>query len=603
MTEPANTSGPLLTFTQGQLLRGGEPHRILAGAIHYFRVHPKLWRDRIRRLVAMGANTLDTYVVWNAHQPDRDAEPDFTGWLDIGRFIDIAAEEGLDVIVRPGPFICAEWDNGGLPAWLTAIPGVRVRTPDPRYTGEVERWFDALLPHIVSRQAAHGGPVVAVQIENEYGSFGDDHEYMAIQRDILLARGVTERLFTADGGTDFFLDGGPLPDVWATATLGSRGDEAVQTWQRRRPGEPFLAAEFWGGWFDHWGEKHHVRDAEDAAAEVAKILDRGGSVCIYMAHGGTNFGLRSGANHHGARIEPTITSYDSDAPIAEDGSLTAKFHALRRQFHRARGVEPPPLPEDLVAPNRVLPARTLPLRPGAPLLDILAASGEPVESREPLSFEQLGLDAGLVLYEADPVLPGRDGVPQESQLRIPGLADRALIWIDGTFVGALDDANALEGITVTGHGRPVLLQIVVENLGRINYGWWVGRGKGILDGVLVNQRRTSYWRQIPVPLDRWTEQQLAPLAHAEFEVDGPADTHLALPGSRKGFAWINGFLLGRYWERGPQRTLYVPAPLLHPGRNEVRVLELERLGKRVELNQRMDLGPVDRDPIDAAELP
>lgn len=190
-----------------------------------------------------------------------------------------------------------------------------------------------------------------------------------------------------------------------------------------------------------------------------------------------------------------------------------------------------------------------------------------------------------------------------AQLRILGLADRALIWIDGVFAGALDDADALDGLTVTGHGRRVRLQIVVENAGRINYGWWVGRGKGILDGVLVNQRRTSLWRQTPVPLDRWTDAQLAQLASAEFDVDEPADTHLALPGSGKGFVWINGFLLGRYWERGPQRTLYVPAPLLRAGRNEVRVLELERLGATVELEERMDLGPVDGGPIEAAELP
>ncbi|GAA3075416.1 MULTISPECIES: beta-galactosidase family protein [Actinomycetes] len=595
---------PLLSIHDAELHRDGAPHRILAGAVHYFRVHPDQWRDRLRRLAAMGANTVDTYVAWNAHQP-REGEPaDFTGGLDLGRFIDLAGELGLDVIVRPGPYICAEWDNGGIPAWLTSRPGLRPRSQDAEYMAAVVAWFDELLPHITSRQADAGGPVVAVQVENEYGSYGDDVDYMAWHRRILEERGVTELLFTADGGTDFFLDGGPLPDTWATATLGSRGAEAIEIWRRRRPQDPFLAAEFWGGWFDHWGQdQHKTRDPEDAAAEVAAILDGGGSVCLYMAHGGTNFGLRNGANHEEGRLKPTVTSYDSDAPIAEDGRLTEKFFALRREFHGVQGREEPALPEDLAAPPATLDARSLELAPGRPLLEVLRSAGEsPISSPSPLSFGEVGLDAGLMLYSAEAVLPGRPEAPTQSQLGIIGLADRAQIWLDSEYAGVLDDVTGESGLTVTGTGRPVRVDILVENLGRINYGPRLGADKGILGGVTVRQRMTFGWTQTPVPLDRWDPSRVEGLAHAVLDVEEPADTHLALPGSGKGFVWINGFLLGRYWEQGPQQTLYVPAPLLRPGSNTIHVLELQTPGAHLELREAPELGTPSSGPIADAEL-
>lgn len=594
----------LLSYHDAVLYRSGEPYRILAGAIHYFRVHPDLWQDRLRRLKAMGANTVDTYVAWNFHQPKRDEAPDFSGWRDVGRFIDLAAEEGLDVIVRPGPYICAEWDNGGFPAWLTGTPGIGLRCMDPMFTRAIEEWFDQLLPTIASRQASAGGPVVAVQIENEYGSYGDDHEYIRWNRRVLEERGITELLFTADGGTDYFLDGGSIEGTWATATLGSRGDEAVATWQRRRPGEPFFNVEFWGGWFDHWGEHHHRRDAEEAALEARKVLDPGGSLCAYMAHGGTNFGLTSGSNHDGTMLQPTVTSYDSDAPIAENGALTPKFHAFRKEFFRAQGIEDlPELPVELLAEAPVLPARSLPLTVGQPLLELVRDAGKPVSSVGPLSFEQLGLDAGMVLYAAEAILPGRPDVPSESRLKITGLNDRAYVWVDGTFVGVLDDVNGSEGLPVSGTGTPAKLEILVENLGRINYGPLTGQGKGILGGVLVNQRYTFHWTQTPVALADWTQEDLEGLAGVDFEAGQPADTYIALPDSGKGFVWLNGFLLGRYWEKGPQVTLYAPAPLLKTGRNSIKVLELGNPGTVVELREAPDLGPVEAGPIAAAGLP
>ncbi|WP_427018830.1 glycoside hydrolase family 35 protein [Pseudarthrobacter sp. P1] len=595
------SAGSVLSIHGGQLRRHGEPHRILAGAIHYFRVHPDQWEDRIARLVAIGANTLDTYVAWNFHQPRQDTAPSFDGWRDLARFITLAGDAGLDVIVRPGPYICAEWDNAGFPAWATSTPGVALRSSDPAFTAPIEAWFDALVPILAPLQASQGGPVVAVQVENEYGSYGDDKDYLRWNRTALAERGITELLFTADGGTDYFLDGGALEDTWAAATLGSRGEEAVEVWKRRRPQDPFFNVEFWNGWFDHWNEQHHTRAAGDAAGEVRTILDLDGSICLYMAHGGTNFGLTSGANHDKV-IQPTVTSYDSDAPIAEDGTLTEKFHAMRAAFFAAAGTEPTPIPAALLEPVRPLPAQRIPATPGTGLLELVRA-GAPVASVKPLSFEQLGLDRGLVHYTATAVLPDA-----EATIKIRGLHDRAYLWVDGVLAGVLDDGAGADGIKVPGRGVAVTLEILVENQGRINYGPLFGQGKGILDGVLVNQRYVFHWEQRPVELERPIAELLAAaaagaaaaaqspaaagpgFAHAELTVAEPADAYLALPGFGKGFVWINGFLLGRYWEIGPQVTLYLPAPLLDPGVNTITVLELEHRGEALELRGAPELG-------------
>ncbi len=603
---------PILSYRDARLFKGDREHRILAGAIHYFRVHPELWEDRLTRLKAMGANTVDTYVAWNFHQERREDAPDFSGWRDLGRFIDLAGDLGLDVIVRPGPYICAEWDNGGFPSWLTGTPDIMLRSTDPRFTGPVGEWLDHLVPVIASRQAADGGPVVAVQVENEYGSYGDSAAYIRWSAEALRERGITELLFTADGGSDYYLDGGAVPEIWATATLGSRGAEAIEVWKRRRPTEPFFNVEFWGGWFDHWGEAHHVRPGREAAAEIRTMLDAGGSLCVYMAHGGTNFGLGAGANEDGG-IQPTVTSYDSDAPIAENGALTEKFHAIRAEFLRAQGLaeyEWPALPAALLEPAPVLPARTLELSPARlPLLDSLragldsaVAAGEHHPSERPLSFEEIGHHNGLLFHRATAVLPGRDDAPQECLLKLPQLHDRAQIWVDGEPVGILDDTTGATGLAVQGHGREVVLEILVENLGRINYGPYTGQRKGLLGGVLINQRFTLGWEHLVVDPTRFGAEDLAGLATAAFEAEAPADTYLALPGSTKGFVWVNGFLLGRYWEIGPQETLYVPAPLVKAGRNTVHVLELGVSGGTVELREAPQLGATRVDVLTEAEL-
>ncbi|MFL9655164.1 glycoside hydrolase family 35 protein [Streptomyces sp. PB17] len=581
-----------LTYADGTLLRDGQPHRLLSGSLHYFRVHPEQWADRLRRLAALGLNTVDTYVPWNFHEPT-EGDVRFDGARDLARFLRLAQDEGLDVVVRPGPYICAEWDNGGLPAWLTGTPGMRLRTSHGPFLEAVDRWFDELIPRVAELQAGRSGPVVAVQIENEYGSYGDDHSYVRHIRDALVARGITELLYTADGPTPLMQDGGALPGELAAATFGSRPAEAAALLRSRRSGEPFFCAEFWNGWFDHWGEKHHVRSAASAAGDLGGILDEGGSVSLYMAHGGTNFGLWAGANHDGSGIRPTVTSYDSDAPVAENGALTPKFFALRDRLTALDGAAPRrPLPPDppLLAP------RDLPVTRRAALLDALRAAAQPVAAPLPLSFEELSLASGLVLYEAAPLLP-----PGDHEVTVTGLHDRAQVFVDDAPVAVLDRESA--SFTVSGSAAPVRLALLVENQGRINYGPLLGQGKGILGGVRVERRLVHGWTMRPLPLDAWTRQDTdraaaavppdgrAGFAGAVLSVDEPADAFVALPGFGKGFLWVNGTLLGRYWEIGPQSTLYVPGPLLHPGDNTLTVLELERFGDRIALRERPELGP------------
>lgn len=599
MRSPAQ---PLLTWHEGSFLRGGAPHRILSGSLHYFRVHPDLWRDRIARLASLGLNTVDTYVAWNFHERKR-GHRSFDGWRDLEHFLALVREAGLDAIVRPGPYICAEWDNGALPAWLTGTPGVRSRSSEPIYLEAVRDWFDELLPRIAALQASQGGPVVAVQLENEFGSYGDDADYLSALQDMLHSGGITELIFTSDGPTPICLDGGSVPGVLAAANFGSRVDDAAQLMRQRRPGEPFFCAELWNGWFDHWGERHHVRAPEGAAATVAQLLAVGGSVNLYMAHGGTNFGLWAGANHDGTRLQPTQTSYDSDAPIAEDGTLTAKYERLREVFAKYAVQE---LPPETPQQPRLAP-RLLPVSKGTELLASLRGVAGSVRAADPPTFEQLGIDAGMVLYAAGPSLP--EG---EVRLTIRGLRDRAHIFVDGTCVDVVDAVTAESGVLLSGPERTIRLEILVENQGRINFGPLLGEGKGILEGVWLDHRRVQRWSATAIPLEDWDEATLEAMcaaeerrstpklrtagpergwASAEFVVDDPGDAFLAFPGFGKGFAWVNGFLLGRYWEIGPQETYYLPAPLLRRGRNSITVLELERLGREIEVRDRASLGP------------
>ncbi|MDN3296759.1 beta-galactosidase [Streptomyces ficellus] len=567
----------------------GRPVRLLSGALHYFRVHEEQWDHRLAMLRAMGLNCVETYVPWNLHEPRPGRYRDVGA---LGRFVDAAGAAGLWVIVRPGPYICAEWENGGLPHWLTGRLGRRVRTADREYLFHVDRWFRTLLPQVVARQIDRGGPVIMVQAENEYGSYGSDQGYLRYVADLLGACGVTVPLFTSDGPEDHMLTGGSIPGVLATVNFGSGARAAFEDLRRHQPRGPLMCMEFWCGWFAHWGDRGDegaARDARDAAAALAEILGLGASVNIYMAHGGTNFGGWAGANRageqHDGALEATVTSYDYDAPIDEAGLPTAKFWEFRSVLAQYAEGPPPPVP----APPARLAA---PVDTGftwwAPLDDVLDALGEMErDGPVPPTFEDLGVDRGLVRYRLR--VPGpRRAYP----LYVTGLRDRAVVYVDGVRAGVLDAEDAVLAQPVAG---PAVVDLWVESLGRVNYGPRLGEAKGITGGVRHERQYVHGVRARGLRLDAFTADGVAkvafrPVAGREpglyrgvAEVYGPGDAALELPGWTRGFVWLNGFCLGRYWGVGPQESLFVPGPVLREGANEVWVLELEGAGTCVRL--------------------
>ncbi|MFF5256203.1 beta-galactosidase family protein [Streptomyces leeuwenhoekii] len=588
---------PALTTTSGGFLLNGEPFRIVSGALHYFRVHPEQWADRLRKARLMGLNTVETYVPWNLHQPDPESPLVLDGLLDLPRFLRLAGQEGLRVLLRPGPFICAEWDGGGLPAWLTADPDIRLRSSDPRFTGAVDRYLDLLLPPLLPHFAASGGPVIAVQVENEYGAYGDDTAYLRHLADALRARGVEELLFTCDQADPAHLAAGSLPGVLATGTFGSRIERSLARLRAHQSEGPLMCTEFWVGWFDHWGGPHHVRDAADAAADLDRLLSAGASVNLYMFHGGTNFGFTNGANHHHA-YAPTVTSYDYDAPLTEWGDPGPKYHALREVIARHAPVPDEPVP----SPGRKLPPTEVVLDRRAPLLPHASVLGAPVRAGDPLTMQALGQRAGFALY--------RTSVPRSGDglLRFTGgVGDRAQVFVDGAPAGVLERERGDETLPVRIPRPGAALEVLVENMGGVNYGPHIGTPKGLLGPVSFEDTVLRGWDCHPLPLDgpdgpagalpfvpAGQVTSAVPAFHrGTFRVEEPADAFLALPGWTKGQAWINGFPLGRYWNRGPQRTLYVPAPVLRPGANELLLLETHgTTDARVLLTDTPDLGPV-----------
>ncbi len=565
----------------------GKPVRILSGAIHYFRVVPEYWRDRLLKLKACGLNTVETYVAWNMHEPE-PGQFCFEGMADIARFVEIAGELGLFVIVRPGPYICAEWEFGGLPAWLLADSDIRLRCYDRSWLEKVDRFYDELMPRLKPLLCTNGGPVVAMQVENEYGSYGNDKKYLNYLKEGLIRRGIDVLLFTSDGPSDEMLRGGTLPDVYKTVNFGSRPEEGFQKLQEYQPDQPLMCTEFWNGWFDHWGEPHHTRDGKDAADVLDQMLKAGASVNFYMFHGGTNFGFRNGANYY-RELSPTVTSYDYDSPVSEAGDLTEKYYAYQKVLSGyteiPEGILPEPIPKKSY--GKVFLNRSASLR------DSLDQLSHPVQRVCPEPMEKLGQDYGFILYRNQVTGPRK-----ENRLHIQDLHDRALVFLDGKRMGILE-RDKKESMVLDIPGRTAQLDILVENMGRINYGPHLKDYKGITEGVWLGTQFLFDWTIYPLPL-----KDLSGLVFQEensgtcpgffrgtFNVGEPADTFLCMEGWKKGVAFLNGFNLGRYWEIGPTRTLYVPAPLLHRGENELIVFELEGATQgSAEFLDRPDLG-------------
>ncbi|MER5204188.1 beta-galactosidase family protein [Streptomyces sp. NPDC002825] len=581
---------PVLRTDQTGFLLDGRPFRLLSGGLHYFRVHPEQWADRLRKARLMGLNTVETYVPWNLHQPRPDHFV-MDGGLDLPRFVELAAAEGLHVLLRPGPYICAEWEGGGLPSWLLAEPDIRLRTRDPRFLAAVDAFFERLLTPLLPHLASRGGPVLAVQVENEYGAFGDDTAYLEHIADSLRRVGVDVPLFTCDQPAD--LERGALPGVLATANFGSRSAEHLAELRTERPEGPLMTSEFWIGWFDRWGARHVVRDADEAARELDELLAAGASVNFYMFHGGTNFGFTNGANDKHT-YRPTITSYDYDSPLDEAGDPTPKYTAFREVI--AKYVPVPDEPVPVPGPKLAVPA--VRLTESAGLLDGVAALAPGIDSMRPLTMEELEQDFGFVLYET--VLP----LAGPALLEVEQVRDRAQVFVDGQPVGVLERENHEHSLAFHAPRAGSRLQILVENQGRVNYGPGIHDRKGLLGKVLLDGSELVGWTSRPLPLatvrdlpfTTTARTPVGPTLHrGTFEVGEPADTFLHLDGWTKGNAWVNGFALGRYWSRGPQKSLYVPGPVLRAGTNELVVLELHA-GHRaatVDFRATADLGPTE----------
>jgi len=577
----------------------GAPFRVLAGAIHYFRVHPELWRDRIRQARQMGLNTIETYVAWNAHEERRGHWLD-SGQVDLARFLDVIAEEGMYAIVRPGPYICAEWHNGGLPVWLTSMPGIGLRRSEPRYLAEVTGYLERVYAILEPRQIDRGGPVIMVQIENEYGAYGSDKAYLAELVRVTRASGIDVELTTVDQPNDQMLADGSLPGIHLTGSFGSRAAERLATLRKHQPTGPLMCAEFWDGWFDWWGSYHHTTSAADAAAELETLLASGASVTFYMFHGGTNFGLTSGANDKG-RYLPTLTSYDYDAPVSEAGEPTEKFWAFREVISRYA-----PVPDSEGRPRgEITPvAADAPSFEDAPSfdceLDVVGdwrTQAEPRSDRfeHPPTFEELEHLSALVIYEVD--LPASAfGAGESAILDLGEVRDRAYVQVDGVAVGTLSRTLHESRLSVPSGTR---LTVLVEDQGRVNYGERLGESKGLVSTVTLGGKPLTGWTVTPIDVaelgasvstqsgsvesDEYAHKHgprpnsaAGPVAlRGEFSLTAPVSLFLDTAHWGKGFAFVNGFFLGRYWHSGPQRTLFVPQPVARVGINTVVVLELE----------------------------
>ena len=577
LSQPPSPVGPHALRANGDRFElDGKPFQILSGAIHYSRVPRAYWRDRFRKARAMGLNTVETYVFWNLHETSPGVF-DFSGQNDIAEFIREAQQEGLFVILRPGPYVCAEWEFGGFPAWLLHEPGMEARSNNPAFIADVSRWFHRLGRELAPLQSENGGPIVAVQVENEYGSFGSDHEYMEQIHHILVDSGFSKAmLYTADGADE--LPNGSLPELPAVINFGTGNAKTeFAKLAKLRPNAPRMCGEYWDGWFDHYGDKHHTASGKAEAEELKWMIGQGISVNLYMFHGGASFGWMNGANSNGENYEPDTTSYDYDAPVSEDGALSYKFDLFRDVISKATGITPPSPP----APTPLRTYSPVSLSCGPSIWDRLPA---PVESNQVQSMEDVGQAYGYILYRT--TIPAA----QSGELHIDQLHDFAQIYLDGTLVGTLDrrlDQSSLP-IKVTHPGAR--LDILVENTGRVNFGRkFIYERAGITRQVLLGNTPLTGWKIYPLPMRDVSAVEFqsdectgARFFGAKFDVDEPADTYLDVRALGKGQVFVNGQPLGRFWNVGPQGALYLPASWLRKGSNEVVVFDLDgQAGRKV----------------------
>ena len=553
----------------GNFIKDGKPIKLISGAVHYFRNMPDTWTDIFKKMRAMGCNCVETYCAWNMHEKQPEVY-DFTGNLDIASFLKAAADEGLMAIVRPGPYICSEWEFGGLPWWLQTDESLEIRCMNKAYIKHFDRYLDRMCDEIRPLLVTNGGNVIMVQCENEYGYYGDDKQYLEYLRDGFIRRGIDVPLFTSDGTSEDDLLDGTVDGCLATLNFGSRVEENFVAHDKLFPDMPKMCMEMWNGWFDAWGDdKHHTTSAEDYAKVVDDMLKRG-SLNMYMFIGGTNFGFTSGANHY-EKFAPDVTSYDYDAMLTECGDVTAKYYAVRDVIKK---YVDEPLPE--VPANREKKAYgKVTLTECAGFFDSLGRLSAPIHSDVPKCMEMYGTGYGYIAYQT--VLNRNYN---DTELEFAEIGDRAQIYINKDLVGIVyvnDDELKLKFSAKKGD----TLTILCENMGRANFGSKMMRKKGIAGRCLLDDRIHFNWSVYPLPMDNLEKlgfsaekpEEKSVFYKGNFTVDEAKDTFLKTDNFTKGFVTINGFNIGRYWEIGPQKTLYIPASLLKKGENEIIIFE------------------------------
>lgn len=569
----------------------GKPFRILGGSFHYFRTHPKQWRDRLEKMKVAGLNTVTTYVAWNLHEQVR-GRYEFRGLFNLAEFIRLVQKIGLHLIVRPGPYICAEWEFGGLPSWLLHDPNMTVRTSKYRpYLDHVTRFFDQLLPLLAKFTYKNGGPIVAFQIENEFGSYGHDVEYMQFLRGLYDRYGIDELLFTSDGKNHLYE--GSLPGILTSVNFNKETTAALDALEKFQPDKPLLVTEFWPGWFDHWGEDHHEMPEDEFTAKVDVILSRNASINFYMFVGGTNFGFWNGANAGDQTNLATVTSYDYDALISEDGDVHPTkykaFQKLLEKHHLVKGSSlKVPQNSPKIAFAEVAITKFLQMEDFIRLLPNKSTSVDPVFMEFLSINDGSGQGYGWILY--------RTMFSSGNSLRLRGkLQDRALLFVNGKLVKVIHSKSnvAVEQtiVLIAPLKQSNTLDILVENMGRVNYKTLDDQHCGFQGNVELDGKPLSPWKQISLDFSDkfvsqvqqttlWQSYDSAEtslcLYRGFLDTDSVEDTFLDMQSWTKGIVLVNGFNLGRYWNVGPQQTLYIPKPFLRIGKNEIIVFELEK---------------------------
>ena len=565
---------------KGSFLLNGEPFVVKAAELHYPRIPRAYWEHRIKQCKALGMNTICLYVFWNFHE-EKPGEFDFTGQKDLAEFCRLCQKNDMYVILRPGPYVCAEWEMGGLPWWLLKKKDIRLREDDPYFLERVAIFEKEVANQVAGLTIQKGGPIIMVQVENEYGSYGESKEYVAKIRDIVRGNFGDVTLFQCDWASNFQLNA--LDDLVWTMNFGTGAniDEQFAPLKKVRPDSPLMCSEFWSGWFDKWGANHETRAADDMIAGIDEMLSKGISFSLYMTHGGTNWGHWAGANSPG--FAPDVTSYDYDAPISESGKITPKYEKLRETLAKYMdGKKQAKVPDDI-------PTISVPAFEFTEVAPLFANLPEPKSDDTIRTMEEYDQGFGSILYRT--TLPKID---RSATLSVTEAHDYAQIFIDGKYIGKLDRRNGEKQLDIPACAEGAQLDILVEAMGRINFGRAIKDFKGITEKVeLKNGGRTTElkgWKVYnledryewykglkfePLKSVKDAQGQRVPGCYrATFHVEKPGDTFLNFETWGKGLVYVNGYGIGRIWEIGPQQTLYVPGCWLKEGENEILVFDI-----------------------------